>query len=78
MKRANGYAVSCVDGVVVEETDTFSCGHCNGIVPIRPFQNDADACLACDTHICPACAAALARSLRCVSLEKRLDMIEKN
>jgi hypothetical protein len=77
MKNPQGYATMTVDGIVVAEQDTFTCGHCNGVVAVLPGQVDTDSCRACDSHICPACAGELARSLSCVPFEKRMDVAER-
>lgn len=77
MRRVQGYAVT-IDPEQSRpfEEDTFSCSHCNCVVFLKPFQNDAPACRACDAHICDACAAELARTLKCVPIERRLEAME--
>ncbi len=77
MRRPQGYATTHVDGVLVEEQDTFTCGHCNAIVPVLPGQVDTFSCKKCDSHICNGCAAVLAATLKCVPFEKKLDRVER-
>lgn len=77
MRKPQGYATVTLDGVITEEQDTFTCKHCNGIVPVKPFQTDTDSCRVCDGHICPACAGELVRTLKCVPFEKRMDLAER-
>ena len=76
MPRSRGYAVTTLDGATIEEEDTYTCGHCNAIVPVAPFQTDTDSCLRCDHHICPKCVAELVRTLKCVPFEARIEKLE--
>lgn len=78
MRRAQGYATVTLDGVIIEEQDTFTCSHCNGIVPVAPGQVETDSCRACDGHICQRCAGVLVRTMRCVPVEARLEASERN
>lgn len=76
-KRVQGYATVHIDGQLVEEEDTFTCGHCNGIVPIKPGQTDTDSCRACDSHICQRCAHILVKTMKCVTVDARLEAAER-
>ena len=76
-KRVQGYATVMLDGQITDEEDTFTCGHCNGIVFIKPFQTDTDSCRACDSHICQACAGELVKKLKCVTVDARLEAAER-
>ena len=77
MRRPQGYATVTLDGRVVEEIDTFTCKHCGGIVPVAPGQVDTDSCRICDSHICKHCAGELARTMRCVPFERRMEAVER-
>lgn len=74
MRNAGGYLlVSGPEGA--KEADTFTCGHCNGVVVVKPMCDPADAggaCRICDSHICKSCAA---RGV-CDPLEEKLKRIE--
>ena len=77
MRNPQGYASVVMDGMLVDEQDTFTCGHCNAIVMVLPGQTDTDSCRACDSHICHACAGALRSSMKCVPFEQRMDVAER-
>ena len=77
-KRVQGNATTILDGVVIDEQDTFTCGHCNGIVFIQPGQTDTDSCRACDSHICQRCAHILVKELKCVTVDARLEAAERH
>ena len=77
MRRPQGYAIT-IDPALAHavEEDTFTCAHCNSIVFVKPGQLDADACRACDRHICPPCKGELVRTMKCVPFERKLEIIE--
>jgi hypothetical protein len=53
------------------ECDTFTCQHCNRVVPVRPLQRAEDVgrrCTCCDGLICMACT-----NKPCTPLEKRRE-----
>lgn len=64
-------------GNVIDEGDTVTCGHCNGIIPVAPGQTDTDSCLACDSHICVSCANRVRITLKCVPFEKKIEALEQ-
>lgn len=78
MRNPHGYATQHVDGVLVEEQDTVTCGHCSGIVYVPPGNLDTWSCRACDSHICESCARELAKTLKCVTIEERLQAMERS
>lgn len=76
MRGSRGY-VSNGPGV---EADVAGCAHCRAQFELRPAKGcesvRVDRCGACDAPICLRCAAELARTLKCVPFEKRLDVLE--
>lgn len=90
MRKAGGYAVivSPVEAVAnfdrlqrqrigagQTEIDTFSCGHCGGIVHVMPRQDPTDLgglCKQCMKLICPRCL-----DKGCEPLEKKLEAAEE-
>lgn len=75
----------------LEEKDTFTCGHCNRIVPVppgSPMVTVGAFCRVCGTHICgplhdhtgallsEGCEAKMNRTLTCRPFEKWLDRKE--
>lgn len=77
MRRPQGYAITVDPELPTIEEDTFTCSHCNSIVFVAPGQLDADACRACDRHICPPCKGELVRTMKCVPWEKRMEAMER-
>ena len=80
--KALGYQViSGPDGV--QETDLFTCQHCNCVVAVQPFHPPEDMggiCKGCMGLICKGC---LKRSRMneyggCDHIQKKLERIEKN
>lgn len=79
MFRSGGYAViTGPEGIV--EMDTFTCGHHNGVVHVPPWR-DLDQvsalCFVCQKRICRKCEKERQLTLRCVTFEKRLEMMER-
>ena len=76
MRNPGGFAVvSDSAGRTVAEWDTFTCGHCNRIVRVRPRATPEQlggVCRMCMKHTCPGCDA---RGV-CTPFEKRLEAIE--
>ena len=83
MRNAGGYSqIICDDPgrtiakdaygrEVPTEADTFTCGHCNKVVFVRPRERPEDIgglCKQCMKLICPHCLIAG----NCTPLEKRL------
>jgi len=77
--RAQGYAILTEPDRPTKENDTFTCGHCNRVVFVKP---DADPvtyggwCGGCTRLICPACEAEKVRTLACRPFEKWLEQQE--
>jgi hypothetical protein len=75
MKGTTGYATLSSPLGHVKETDTFTCGHCQTIVHIRPkepLENMGGRCGMCDTLICPACVT----KGNCDPFEEKLKRFE--
>jgi DNA-directed RNA polymerase subunit RPC12/RpoP len=76
MRRPQGYAVTSEPGRPNVEEDTFTCGHCNSIVFVKPRQDPSTMggfCRMCMTHICARCAG----ELTCSPFEKKLEAMER-
>jgi len=59
------------------ECDVMGCSHCSASIVIPPNQTTRlDRCGACDRTICARCAEEMARSLKCVTWEARLERLE--
>ena len=76
--RSRGYLVETdrVSGKVVRECDTFTCGHCNRVVPVPPRAAPAQlggTCGNCQALICPRCA----QDGRCTPFEERIARYEQ-
>lgn len=88
MRRAGGYLSICapdkrsqrvtLNGTVIDtetEADTFSCGHCNRVVVVKPFCDPSDVgglCKQCMTLVCPKCYDVGS----CTPIEKRIEQME--
>lgn len=77
--HSRGYFVTRdrVSGKVIAENDTFTCGHCNRVVEVAPFQRPADTgghCKICWALTCPACTAKGS----CTPFESRLEQQERS
>jgi hypothetical protein len=71
--RAKGYTVLTGPAGIIE-AETFSCGHCQRIVTIKPRCDPADMggrCYVCDSLICEGCVGK-----GCSPVEKRLEAAE--
>jgi len=74
MRRPQGYAVTVEPGRATIEQDTYTCGHCNALVFVKPMQDPSEMggfCRMCMRHICAACADG-----RCEPFEKKLERME--
>lgn len=79
-KRQLGYGI-ITDPVsnTPEEIDSMSCGHCNKVVWMKPFQDGAamgGRCTCCDKFICLSCVKKY-RDEGCVTLEQQLERYER-
>lgn len=75
MRRPQGYATITEPGKNTVEMDTFTCGHCNRIVHVKPFQAPEElggGCRLCMSPICAACAGQGG----CDPFEKKLERME--
>lgn len=77
MRRPGGYAVISdpQQSQPVLETDTFTCGHCQKIVPVPPRCDPADLgglCKVCMRLVCPVCHGQGS----CTPFEKRIEQQE--
>jgi hypothetical protein len=74
MRKPQGYAVETgPDGS--RELDTFTCSHCNRIVPVKPLATPEDfggLCKVCYKLVCPACT----KIGGCLTWEAQMDAIE--
>ncbi len=67
-----------LNGTVIDsevECDTYSCGHCNVIVPVKPMCDPADIgglCKSCMALVCPHCYA----TGECTPIMKRVEQAE--
>ena len=72
MARIGGYAVTTGVGGEVEEYDTFTCPHCNGVCFIRPGSGKQRGyCFRCNLPTCgkKRCGA-------CVPFERKMEEME--
>lgn len=75
MRRPGGYLYSFDPGGVRQESDTFTCHHCNKVVIVKPKCDPYDLggmCRLCDKMICPDCV----NKGSCDPLEKKLERAE--
>lgn len=73
MRRAQGYLVISSPNAPDYERDTFTCVHCNVIVPVEPAPAPmvGGFCRMCMANICDACC-----DQGCTPFEKKLKAIE--
>ena len=72
----SGYATLTSPEGFRREADTFTCGHCNTVVHIRPktaLEDLGGRCAVCDTLICGKCV----KTGRCDPVEEKLKRVEK-
>jgi hypothetical protein len=78
-KRQLGYGIIIDPGAADEEVDSLTCGHCNMVVWMKPFQ-DGEAmggrCTCCDKYICLGCVEKY-RAEGCITLEQQLERWER-
>lgn len=73
MRRAGGYAVVSEPGKPDHERDTFTCCHCNRIVPVPAGEQPKTRCAMCDKPVCDL----LRCYERCEPFEKKLEAVER-
>lgn len=74
MRKPGGYATWSGPNNT-KERDTFTCGHCNTIVIVKPKADPADMgglCKQCMKLICPSCN----NKNKCTPFEKKLEQLE--
>ena len=74
MRRPQGYLLRVEAGCADVERDTFTCGHCQRIVIVRPKADPVSLgglCKQCMAMICPRC---LGRG--CTPWEKQMERME--
>lgn len=78
--RAQGYAIiTDPDTPMPKESDTFTCGHCNTVVFVKPAADPTTYggwCGQCTKLICAHCEAEKVRTLACRPFEKWLEQQE--
>jgi hypothetical protein len=75
MRRPGGYMTVTEPDKATIERDTFTCGHCNGIVIVLPNQPPEDMggqCKLCMSLTCAHCTGLG----RCDPFEKKLERME--
>lgn len=75
MRRPGGFLIVSSHEGMDKECDTFTCGHCQRVVFVKPMCDPADAgglCYACDRHICRQCVGLG----KCEVIEKKLERWE--
>ena len=73
MRKPGGHLI-ITSGFECIELDTFTCGHCNGIHPVKPKEKPEDIgglCYACWKLVCPRCVGR-----GCDPLEEKLRRVE--
>lgn len=74
MKNPGGYLVITDPEVSCPiEVDTFTCKHCNVVVPVPPKSTPGGMCLKCSGLICDKCVDRD----QCLPFEKILDEMER-
>lgn len=74
MKRATNYSTT-TDPYGTVEQDSFTCGHCQTIVPVKPGEKGEDLggmCKQCMSLICGPCV----KLMQCIPWEKKMEIIE--
>ena len=75
MRKPGGVLIATDVNGSVDETDSFSCGHCNRVVlvPVKCNPDDLGGhCRVCMAMICPACVS----TGKCDPLEEKLARAE--
>ena len=76
MRRPGGYIRISDPEKPLFEQDTFTCKHCNAIVPVKPRQDPSEMggfCRLCYGHICKRCSIVGS----CTPFEKKVEDIER-
>lgn len=74
MRNAQGYAVLSGPNGAVEEIDTFTCCHCNGIVHVRAGVKPDELGSWCT--LCGKMHCAKQECQACVPFEKKMERME--
>jgi len=79
MRRPGGYSI-ITDPIGTVEEDTYTCGHCQQIVFVKPRCDPADMggrCNCCDKLLCKDCSYRMFNlGHGCVPLEEHLNRVE--
>ena len=72
MGRVGGYGILTGSSAEIEELDTFTCCHCNGVQFIRPGSGTQRGyCFNCNQ---PTCGKE--RCLNCIPFERKMEEME--
>ena len=72
MARVGGYAITTGGWGEVEEYDTFTCPHCNGVCFVRPGSGTQRGyCFRCNL---PTCGKE--RCMSCIPFERKMEEME--
>lgn len=77
--KSKGYGFAVGPPGTVLEHDTYTCGHCQRLVTVTPFQDPASIgglCKICMSLICPGCVGRGARGEPCTPWEKKMERME--
>lgn len=78
--RPQGHGILCDPSLSQSiVTDTFTCGHCQYIVQVKPLQSPEDMgglCKVCMSLVCPQCYADAMKGGGCKPWEKRMEEME--
>ena len=70
--RVGGYIIISGEWGEVQEHDTFTCPHCNGVQVIRPGSGTQRGYC----HLCTAPTCGKERCLECVPFERMMEEME--
>lgn len=79
MRNPGGYAIILDPEAPTKENDTFTCGHCQRVVFVKPLAPPSDLggwCGGCAKLLCPRCEQIKAQTLTCRPIEKWLEQQE--
>lgn len=79
MRNPGGYATITDPDRGTQESDTFTCGHCQQIVFVKPGAPPSTYggwCGGCSKLLCPRCEAEKVRTFKCRPIEQWLERQE--
>ena len=74
MRNAGGYLLVVDPDAPLHEQDTFTCIHCNKIVPVKPGMSITDFAW-CRKCMKPVCEKEVCQ-VRCLPWERQMEIIE--